>query len=60
METPRSRVSVSLTTDRGYLGEVDTVPHRELNASLSTFAVFPSTGRSCLPAPPPGALHPAG
>lgn len=51
---------VRLSDDHGYLGEVDTVPHRELHASLSTFAVFPSTGRSCLPPPLPRALHPAG
>lgn len=55
MEKPRSQVSVS--GDRGYLGEVDTVPHHKLNASLSEFVVSPSTRHSCLPPSPPCTLQ---
>lgn len=49
--------AVRLSGDRGYLGEVDTMPHHELNASLSNFVVFPSTGHSCLPPSPPCTLQ---
>lgn len=48
---------VHLSGDRGYLGEVDTVPHHKLNASLSEFVVSPSTRHSCLPPSPPCTLQ---